>query len=77
MWGKDFVFCVDRDFARNCPVPTMLLPGTDIPHPAATSDELAALLPGVDVLVDWRGPAHLAQQAERVRAFLARHTPAA
>jgi pimeloyl-ACP methyl ester carboxylesterase len=49
MWGGDFVFCVDREFVRNCPVPTMLLPGTDIPHPAATSDELARLLPGTDI----------------------------
>jgi hypothetical protein len=28
-------------------MPTILLPGTDIPHPPATSDELARLLPGV------------------------------
>lgn len=75
MWGSDFVFCVDRDFVRNCPVPTMLLPGNDTPHPAATSTELAALLPGVDVLVDWRGPEHMEQQRTRVLAFLEKHTP--
>ena len=75
MWGDDFVFCVDRDFVRHCPVPTMLLPGTDIPHPAATSAELAALLPGVDVLTGWRGPDHMDQQLQRVLAFLDRHTP--
>ena len=75
MWPGDFVFCVDRAFARACPVSTMLLPGTDIPHPAATSTELAALLPGVEVLVDWRGPAHLAAQHDRVVAFLRRHVP--
>ena len=73
MWQGDFVFSVDRAFARACPVPTMLLPGTDIPHPAATSTELAALLPGVEVLTDWRGPAHLAAQHDRVVAFLRRH----
>ena len=61
MWDHDFVFCVPRDFVRACPVPTMLLPGTDIPHPAATSTELAALLPGVEVLTEWRGPEHLEQ----------------
>jgi hypothetical protein len=75
MWDHDFVFCVDRAFARDCPVPTLLLPGTDIPHPAATSAELAALLPGVEVLTDWRGPQHLDQQEARVVAFLRRHTP--
>ncbi len=75
MWGQDFVFCVDRDFARNCRVPTMLLPGTDIPHPAATSAELAELLPGVEVLTNWRGPDHMEEQRKRVIAFLDRHTP--
>lgn len=75
MWSRDFVFCVDRDFARACPVPTFLLPGTDIPHPAATSAELAELLPGVEVLADWRAPDHLAVQERRVVAFLRANTP--
>ena len=75
MWDHDFVFCVDREFVRRCPVPTLLLPGTDIPHPAVTSTELAALLPGVEVLEAWRGPAHLAEQEAGVVGFLRRHTP--
>lgn len=75
MWGGGFVFSVGRAFARNCPVPTFLLPGTDVPHPAATSAELAALLPGVEVLTDWRGPEHLGEQEVRVVEFLERHTP--
>ena len=76
MWGRDFVFCVDRAFARACPVPTLLLPGSDIPHPAATSAELAALLPGVEVMHEWRGPEHLAAQEAGVVGFLRRQTPA-
>jgi pimeloyl-ACP methyl ester carboxylesterase len=76
MWDRGFVFCVDRDFVRRCPVPTMLLPGSDIPHPAVTSAELAELLPGVEVVADWRGPDHLAAQESRVVAFLRRHVPA-
>lgn len=75
MWDHPFVFCVDRDFVRHCPVPTFLLPGTDTPHPAATSAELAELLPGVEVLTDWRGPEYLEQQRSRVVDFLKRHTP--
>jgi pimeloyl-ACP methyl ester carboxylesterase len=75
MWNHDFVFCVDRDFVRACPVPTILLPGTDIPHPAATSDELSRLLPGVEVVHQWRGPEHMEEQRKRVTAFLDRHTP--
>jgi hypothetical protein len=75
MWGGDFVFCVDQEFVRHCPVPTMLLPGTDIPHPAATSDELSRLLPGVEVVHQWRGPEFMEEQRKRVTAFLDRHTP--
>jgi pimeloyl-ACP methyl ester carboxylesterase len=75
MWNHPFVFCVDADFVRHCPVPTFLMPGTDIPHPAATSAELAALLPGVEVLTDWRGPEYLEQQRRRVVAFLTANTP--
>lgn len=74
MWDPGFVFSVDRSFVRNCPVPTFLLPGTDIPHPAATSAELAALLPGVEVMTDWRGPEYRHQQETRVVAFLRKHT---
>ncbi|PPQ25925.1 hypothetical protein CCS01_31660 [Rhodopila globiformis] len=75
MWDHDFVFSVDRAFVRNCPVPTMLLPGTDIPHPAVISAELAALLSGVEVVTDWRGPECLEQQEQRVVAFLKGSTP--
>ena len=75
MWDHEFVFCVDKNFVRNCPVPTILLPGTDKPHPAATSDELERLLPGVEVIRDWRGPEHMDAQRERVVAFLNKHTP--
>jgi pimeloyl-ACP methyl ester carboxylesterase len=75
MWGGEFVFSVSRDFVRRCPVPTMLLPGSDKPHPAATAAELAKLLPGVDVLQDWKGPEHLEVQRSRVVAFLEKHTP--
>jgi hypothetical protein len=40
-----------------------------------TSAELANLLPGVEILTDWRGPAHLEQQRQHVLAFLSKHTP--
>jgi len=75
LWDGGFVFSVDRESVRRCPAPAFLLPGTDVPHPAATSAELAALLPDVEVLDDWRGPARLGEQQARVSAFLKRHTP--
>lgn len=76
MWGGDFVFCVGRDFARRCAVPSLVLPGNDKPHPAVIGLELASLLPGAEMLRDWKGPAHLAEQRRSVVDFLARHTPA-
>ena len=75
MWDADFVFCVDRDFVRQCEIPAILLPGTDIPHPAATSDELERLLPGIEVVRQWRGPERMEEQRVRVTDFLDRHTP--
>ncbi len=75
MWGGDFVFNVDRAFVRRCQTPCIVLPGNDKPHPAVTGAELAELLPNVEVLQNWKGPAHLDEQRRRVVAFLAKHTP--
>ncbi len=75
MWGGDFVFCVDRAFVRSCRTPCLLLPGSDIPHPAVTGSELNELLPNVEQLFDWKGPRHRDEQKRRVLAFLAEHTP--
>ena len=77
MWGGDFVFCVSRDFVRRCTVPTLVLPGNDKPHPTVIGLELADLLPGAEMLRDWKGPAHLDEQRRRVLAFLDKHTPEA
>jgi pimeloyl-ACP methyl ester carboxylesterase len=75
MFGGDFVFSVSRDFVRRCPTPLLLQPGTDKPHPAHTSAEIAQLAPNLEVQQDWRGPTHLAESIRRVTDFLTRHTP--
>jgi pimeloyl-ACP methyl ester carboxylesterase len=75
MFGGDFVFSVTRDFVKNCATPLFLQPGTDKPHPAATSAEIAALAPNIEVQQDWRGPTFLDESIRRVRAFLDRTTP--
>jgi hypothetical protein len=75
MFGGDFVFCVSRDFVRGCRTPLYLQPGTDTPHPAATSAELAALAPDIEVQTDWRGPTYLAESIRRIGEFLTQHTP--
>jgi hypothetical protein len=56
-------------------VPTLVLPGDDVPHPAAIGRKLAEILPGTECFEDWKGPAHIDEQRQRVLAFLARHTP--
>ena len=75
MFGSDFVFSVTRDFVKNCRTPLYLQPGTDKPHPAHTSAEIAELAPNIEVQKDWRGPAFLQESIRRVHAFLARNTP--
>ena len=75
MFGGDFVFSVSRDFVRTCRTPLLLQPGTDTPHPAATSAEIERLAPNLEVQKDWRGPTHLAESIRRVTDFLTRHTP--
>jgi len=77
MFGGDFVFSVSRDFVKTCRTPLYLQPGTDTPHPAETSAEIASLAPNLEVQKDWRGPEHLAESIRRVTDFLAKNTPKA
>jgi hypothetical protein len=75
MFGGDFVFSVSRAFVKRCPTPLFLQPGTDKPHPAATSAEIEKLAPNLEVQKDWRGPTYLAESIRRVTDFLIEHTP--
>jgi pimeloyl-ACP methyl ester carboxylesterase len=75
MWGGDFVFAVSRDFVKTVKVPCLVLPGNDKPHPTATGLELDALLQNSEMLRDWKGPDHIAEQRRRVVEFLVKHTP--
>ena len=63
-------------FVKRCSVPLYLQPGTDKPHPAPTSAEIAQLAPNIEVQKDWRGPTYLQDSIKRVGDFLARNTPA-
>ncbi len=75
MFGGDFVFSVCREFVLRCRTPLLLQPGSDKPHPAETSAEIARLAPNLEIQKDWRGPTHLAESIRRVTEFLTRHTP--
>jgi hypothetical protein len=75
MFGPDFVFSVTRDFVKACRTPLFLQPGSDKPHPAHTSEEIAALAPNIEVQKDWRAPQFLQASIDRVHAFLEKNTP--
>jgi pimeloyl-ACP methyl ester carboxylesterase len=75
MFGGDFVFSVTRDFVRRCPVPLLVQPGDDPPHPAVAGEEVGQLAPNAEMMREWKGPAHLQAAIRRVSDFLARHTP--
>jgi pimeloyl-ACP methyl ester carboxylesterase len=75
MFGTDFVFSVTRDFVKGCRTPLFLQPGSDKPHPAHTSEEIAALAPDIEVQKDWKGPTFLQESIKRVHTFLAKNTP--
>jgi pimeloyl-ACP methyl ester carboxylesterase len=70
MYGGDFVFNVARDFVRQCPVPLLVLEGSDPYHPTPISRELAALAPRAELVTGWKEPARLAGAVETVRQFL-------
>jgi len=75
LFGNDFVFSVSREFVRRCRTPLLLQPGTDKPHPAETSAEIARLAPNLEIQKDWRAPTHLAESIRWVGEFLTRNTP--
>lgn len=74
LFGGDFVFSVTRNFLRRCTTPLLLQPGSDTPHPAAVSAEIARLALDVEVQQHWRGPEHLEESIRTVTDFLRRHT---
>ena len=76
MYERDFIYCADRDFAKNCRTPSLLLAGNDEAHPRRISDELSKLLPNVEYIIEWKDGAALAEAKPRVLEFLKKHTPA-
>lgn len=77
LYQSGFVYCVDRDFARTVRTPCLVLAGNDDAHPRAISEELAALLPDADLILEWKEGAALETARRRVATFLQAHTPGA
>jgi pimeloyl-ACP methyl ester carboxylesterase len=76
LYDPGFLYSVDRDFAKNCRTPSLLLAGNDEAHPRPISDELSKLLPNVEYITEWKEGAALAEAKVCVPAFLKKHTPA-
>ena len=75
MFGGDFIFSVTREFVRGCTIPTLLMPGDDVVHPAEVSADLAQA-PKVEILAPWKGLALRGAAMRRVREFLIENEPA-
>jgi fermentation-respiration switch protein FrsA (DUF1100 family) len=75
MFGGDFVFSVDRDFVRQCAIPLLVLAGNDQFHPRAVAEEIADLAPSAELVTEWAGPDRKEQTRDKIRDFLASHTP--
>ena len=77
LYAPGFLYSVDREFVKNCKTPCLVLAGNDEAHPYPISEETAKLLPNAEFIPEWKEGAPLAAAKVRVKAFLARHTPAA
>ena len=73
----DFVWCVTRDFVKQCRTPVLIMPD-DIPaHPYAVAMEAAMLAPKSEVSIyPWKDPKERIPLAVRhIRSFLRAHRP--
>ncbi|MEM6930244.1 MAG: alpha/beta hydrolase, partial [Myxococcota bacterium] len=73
MFGGEFAFTVSPDGAARIRTPTLLLAGNDLYHPRAVSDALAACLPEVTYVPDWKDDALAAATQDTVRRFVDAH----
>ena len=76
LYDPGFVYSVDREFVKNCKTPCLVLAGNDEAHPFPISEETARLLPDAEFITEWKSGAALEAAKVRVKAFLAKHTPA-
>ncbi len=70
MFGPGFVFSVTPDEAARIPTPVLLFAGNDPFHPRGVSDLLAACLPEVTYVAEWKDDALAETTQGTVRRFL-------
>lgn len=76
LYAPSFLFSVDREFVKTVGTPCLVLAGNDEAHPYPISEETAKLLPNAEFIPQWKEGAALEAAKKRVKAFLAKHTPA-
>jgi pimeloyl-ACP methyl ester carboxylesterase len=75
MWAPDFAVSVTREQVRSLRTPMLVMPGVDEYHPAQTGREIAALVPGAELLEPWKDAEHLPAATQAAGRFLRDHTP--
>jgi pimeloyl-ACP methyl ester carboxylesterase len=73
LFDSGFVFSATREQLKTLRTPLQLLYGDDRAHPRGISQEVASLLPNVEVIERWRDPEVVPEVTERMRAFLRAH----
>jgi pimeloyl-ACP methyl ester carboxylesterase len=76
LYDPGFLYSVDRAFVASCRTPSLVLAGNDDAHPFPIAEETAKLLPNAEFIPEWKSGAPLEEARKRVKAFLAKHTPA-
>ena len=76
LYAPGFLYSVDREFVKSVKTPCLVLAGNDDAHPYPISEETAKLLPNAEFIPQWKEGAALDAAKQRVKAFLAKHTPA-
>jgi pimeloyl-ACP methyl ester carboxylesterase len=75
LYAPGFVYCADRDFVKSIKAPCQVLAGNDEAHPWPISEELSKLIPGCELVKEWKAEPALTPAKAAVKAFLAKHTP--
>ena len=75
LFAPEFVHSVSREFVAGCATPMLIMPGNDLAHPAAISEELVRLAPRAEMLKNWKGEGRSPYAARCARDFLLRNTP--
>lgn len=72
--GDGFMFNCGDEAVKACPTPLLVLMGTDVYHPEATSRRVAELAPDAALVESWKEGGDLETASAAIADFLARHT---